>query len=140
MTHPQTDALKDLLERVEAGEYERPNGETKRYMAFFDAFNAAGGESCRISCRSCPRMADRYPPRPDRRHGGAVMWTHVMDKMPPKNTRVLTCWLGDAMLNPVIVINEWRTQIGSGWWHSRPNQVPTHWMQLPPPPTPQETP
>ena len=41
-TTPNTAALRDLLERVEAGKYDRGDGETKRYSAFYDDIRAAG--------------------------------------------------------------------------------------------------
>lgn len=57
----------------------------------------------------------------------------------PYETKVLTFWPGSAMANPVILINSKNsgTLCGKkdGWWHSHPNQPPTHWMPLPELPT-----
>jgi len=39
---PNTAALQALLARVEAGAYDRPDGDTKRYSAFYDDALVAG--------------------------------------------------------------------------------------------------
>jgi hypothetical protein len=57
----------------------------------------------------------------------------------PYETPVLTYWPGNKMRNPVIIINTKNSgaSLGKrdGWWHSVPDQTPTHWMPLPGPPT-----
>ena len=45
MTYPQTAALQTLLERVEAGAYDRPDGRAKRYCDFSNDLLDAGVRS-----------------------------------------------------------------------------------------------
>lgn len=56
----------------------------------------------------------------------------------PYETEVLTWWEGTPSRNPVTLINTKNSghRMGKidGWWYSRPDQTPTHWMPLPAPP------
>lgn len=57
----------------------------------------------------------------------------------PYEQNVLTFWPGSYMRNPVIIINSRNggAMLGKrdGWWHSKPDETPTHWMPLPGPPS-----
>jgi hypothetical protein len=69
---------------------------------------------------------------------GADMTWQPIETATKDGNQVLTYWGGSKHRNPVIVINEYNPrprEIGScDWWHSLPNELPTHWMPLPPPP------
>jgi hypothetical protein len=56
----------------------------------------------------------------------------------PYETQVLTYWSGSKNHNPVCLINTKNNgrYLGTkdGWWYSRQDQQPDHWMPLPDPP------
>lgn len=62
-------------------------------------------------------------------------WISVEDELPPTDTMVLICWSDSPDIEPEKDFMDICTDTGCPFWANYLNDMPTHWMPLPEPPT-----